>query len=483
MKEFTAFSFSAVRIAEKNPHLEQGMSGTDKILYLEKNSEKNTFQVELPFLPENCCGIKLVLQLAGEKEEKDVSSVFSYQFRQGEKILDSHAVRYFVSGEEEDIFVTLDACILMEADKKAFLIIKRCVEDEADSFQKKCRIKALHVTPLQIREHAVPVTDIPGYNSWSMCQQLQDKTVCTYCRGVEHDVFEPQRAVYAKVSRDGGENWEEETLVCNTPERGDSTIGKGLDENGRMLLWVRHAGKNDGFRHRLYRTEDGKKFEKICEQILPLDVVQITDIIHIPQKGLFCLFFGGPYGKNSDHYWGKLESKDNGASWKSTIIEKDLDRNQWPTEPSAVYLGDGKILVIARTEQRENSTAKAQFQITSCDYGNSWKKAKTNMTDIHTSTPSLVYDRKTNLVSCYYYYRKYGTLNRRTINADQIFSAPLHWPSPECIAIGSTSESDAGNVNATVWGNFHILSYYSGTPVHTDIFIKKVPAPEKIVSE
>lgn len=480
MKDLMDVTFSALQIAEKNSHLEQGMYGTHHVVYLEKAPEKNSFKIELPPPPENCCGIKLLLQLAGEEREgKDLSSVFSFQFRQGEKIINSNAVRYFVSGKENElIFVTLEACILTEPGEKIFLTVKRCMEDAADSFPGRNKLTAVVITALQEQEKSFPVTDSFRYNSWPMCQQLQEKTICTYCRGLEHDVFEPQRAVYARVSRDGGESWEEETLVCDTPGRGDSTIGKGLDENGRMLLWVRHAGKNDGFRHRLYRTGDGKKFELLCDADLPLDVIQITDIIHVPQVGLLAFFFGGSYGNGKGQYWGKLESSDNGASWKSTIIEKDLDKTQWPTEPSAVYLKEGKILIIARTEERENSTGKAQFQITSSDYGKSWKKTKTNITDIHTSTPSLIYDKETDLVTCYYYYRKAGILNRRIADADFIFHNPLHWSPPECIAAGSTLESDAGNVNATFSGKNHILSYYSGNAKDTAVFVIKVPAPE-----
>ena len=51
------------------------------------------------------------------------------------------------------------------------------------------------------------------------------------------------------------------------------------------------------------------------------------------------------------HSWGTLTSRDNGATWTQTTIESGLTKAQWPTEPSAVYLGDGKILAIARTEQ------------------------------------------------------------------------------------------------------------------------------------
>lgn len=316
----------------------------------------------------------------------------------------------------------------------------------------------------------------PGYNSWPMCQSVVKRIVCAWSRGTFHDIFEPGRAVFARVSPDGGKSWEEETQVCNTPGRGDVTVGKGLDEEGSMLLWVRHAGP-EGFRHRLYRSSDGKDFVCIAEPELPLDLVQITDIFHLPGVGLTALFFGGSYGREGSHYWGKLTSTDNGSSWHSTVIEKNLPLAQWPTEPSAVSLGDGRILAVARTEIKEDSLGKAQFQLTSTDGGRSWRKAKTDITDVMISTPSLILDRDTGVVSCYYYHRGRGLLKRRTADARKIFDAPLNWSEPETVALGSCEVCEAGNVNAVSSPMGHVLAWYSGQMPSTAIYVKIVAPP------
>ena len=322
------------------------------------------------------------------------------------------------------------------------------------------------------------VSGSPGYNSWPMCQTMGKKIVCAWSRGMAHDIFEPGRAVFARVSPDGGQTWEEETQVCNTPGRGDVTVGKGLDEEGNMLLWVRHSGP-DGFRHRLYRSCDGKRFVCIAEPELPLDLVQITDIFHLPGVGLTALFFGGTYGRDDSHYWGKLTSTDNGATWRATVIEEHLPRSQWPTEPSAVSLGEGLILAVARTEVTEDSCEKAQFQLTSTDGGRSWCKAKTNITDVMISTPSLIHDRETDLVSCYYYYRGKGLLNRRIADAREIFDAPLNWSEPETVASGSCEVCEAGNVNAVSSPMGHVLSWYSGKMPSTAVYVKIVAPPRR----
>jgi hypothetical protein len=229
------------------------------------------------------------------------------------------------------------------------LQIFRCTEDPCDSFAGKSGLAAVVITALQAPESAMVVEDSPGYNSWPMCQSMKGKLVCIYSRGNAHNIYEPTRGVYARVSSDGGRSWEAEHVVCNTPGRGDVSIGKGIDDSGNCLFWVRHSGK-DGFRHRLYRSIDGKNFECIAEPDLPLDVVQITDIFHVPGVGLMALYFAGSYQLGSLNYWGKLVSTDNGRSWQNCVVEKCLSIDQWPTEPSAVYLGNGRILVIARNE-------------------------------------------------------------------------------------------------------------------------------------
>ena len=322
------------------------------------------------------------------------------------------------------------------------------------------------------------VADSPGYDSWPMCQILGRKIVCAWSRGSRHDVFEPGRAVFARVSPDGGKSWEEETPVCDTPGRGDVTVGKGLDEEGGMLLWVRHAGP-DGFRHRLYRSSDGKSFTCVAEPELPLDLVQITDIFHFPGVGLTALFFGGSYRPDDPHYWGKLTSCDNGATWRPTVIEEHLPLAQWPTEPSAVCLGDGKLLAVARTEIKEDSPEKAQFQLTSDDGGRSWRKMKTNIADVLISTPSLIYDRETGIVSCYYYHRGKGLLKRRIADARKVFDAPLNWSEPETVATGSCEVCEAGNVNAVSSPVGHVLVWYSGKMPSTAVYAKVVPPPER----
>ena len=202
--------------------------------------------------------------------------------------------------------------------------------------------------------------------------------------------------------------------------------------------------------------------------------MQITDVFAVPEVGLMALWFAGDYGDKPTNAWGKLTSSDNGTTWVQTPIETGLSKAEWPTEPAAVYLGEGKILAIGRTE-----VGPTQFQLTSTDFGKTWKRSPTNIGDIAASTPSLILDPKTGLVSNYYYHRGAGVLRRRVIDPTRVFDHPDRWPVSEPITTGSRVTYDAGNANATVIGDTHYVSFYSGKAPDTGVFVSAVTAPVK----
>lgn len=339
-----------------------------------------------------------------------------------------------------------------------------------DTFTRPMGLVAAKLTPLKAHPKGQIVQDVPGYNSWPMIQAIGEKLVCTYSRGSGHTIQEDARGVYARTSSDGGKTWSAETVVAETPGYGEVTVGKGLDSNGAMLLWVRRIGKE--WNHDLYRTEDGIHFERIATPQLKVQPMQITDVFHVPEVGLMSLWFAGNYSQDNVHSWGLMTSRDEGKTWEETQIESELFKKDWPTEPAAVYLGDGKILAVGRTE-----TGPSQFQLTSLDYGKTWTRTRTNITDIAASTPSLILDQQTGLLSNYYYERGQGFLRRRVVDPHQIFTQPNRWPDSEIIAIGSLSKWDSGNANATVIGGTHYVSYYSGKAPHTSVFVAAHPAP------
>ncbi len=144
----------------------------------------------------------------------------------------------------------------------------------------------------------------------------------------------------------------------------------------------------------------------------------------------------------------------------------------WPTEPAAVSLGDGRILAIARTE-----TGPSQFQMISTDHGATWTRQRTNIVDVSASTPSLILDPETGLLSNYYYERGRGLLRRRVVKPDDVFENPQNWPASEVVTIGSKIAWDSGNANATVIGDTHYVSYYSGKDPDTAVMVLELAAP------
>ena len=323
--------------------------------------------------------------------------------------------------------------------------------------------------PVKVRGGDVVVSvvqDAPGYNSWPMIQVVGGRIVCAYSRGSEHTIEEGRRGVYAKAFIDGGRTWGEEVCVVNDPSVGEVTIGKGMDNDGAMLLWIRRWGRTKG--HDLYRTTDGKTFEKISSPEFSPMPMQVTDVFSVPGVGLMSLWFAGAYNNEKDgHSWGTLTSADNGRTWTQRTIESNLSKADWPTEQSAVYLGGGRILAIARTEVRD-----AQFQLTSEDNGRTWRRKRTNIKDVLISTPSLMFDAKNGIVYNYYYQRGAKKLKRRVAKADHIFSHPSEWPEPAVLAEGNeVRPHDAGNVNAAVYGDRHVLATYSGSPTNATVFV------------
>ena len=313
------------------------------------------------------------------------------------------------------------------------------------------------------------VQDVKGYNSWPMIQALEGKLVCAYSRGSAHTIDEGRRGVFARVSSDGGKTWGTEVCVANDPSVGEVTIGKGLDSTGAMLLWVRCWGPDS--HHDLYRTVDGVTFEKIAVPKLDPMPMQITDSFHVPGVGLMSLWFAGDYKPGPRNSWGVLTSADDGRTWTQRTIEKNLEKTDWPTEPAGIWLGNGRILVVARSEG-----APYQFQITSTDSGATWTRTKTNISDVNASTPSLIYDTKSGRLANYYYHRGARKMKCRTVDADYIFTHPNEWPEPETLAEGHEKRAwDAGNVNATVLDGWHYLATYTGTEHDTATLVVLVP--------
>lgn len=435
-------------------------------------------------LPADCRAVQIKIVVTAVKNPDNASgeAVFRVHLSQG---LEKQAVKEFhgvpvriqvPAKEGASGMLELESYYITDPAMPLRFRIERMTNDPADKFPHPFGLGEVLITPVEMPAKPFVVQDVPGYNSWPMIQALGDKLVCTYSRGSAHSIGEGSRGVYARSSSDGGKSWSPETLIANDPNAGEVTIGKGLDENGKMLLWVR-SWQNSHLYHKLYRSEDGVSFTLISNPKLNPEPMQITDVFSMPGVGLMALWFAGTYRDDNKSFWGTLSSSDNGITWKQNIIESGLAKGEWPTEPSAIYLGNGRIFAIARTEIGGATTNNAQFQMESTDYGKTWTRRRTNIGDVASSTPSLIFDKETGLLSNYYYQRGRGLLKRRVVSIDSILNNPLGWPDPELIAIGSTAFCEAGNVNATAIGNTHFLGYYTGVMPDISVVVSTAPAP------
>lgn len=439
-------------------------------------------------LPKDCGGVRVEITVTSTDAEtspalEDVYRVHLSQMVEGapftERHLQGDPIRTALPAAPlHSRTIVLESYYQVVPEAPLTVRIQREPADPADTFTRPTGLAVVKITPLSALAEARVVQDVPGYNSWPMLQALGDKLVCVYTRGTGHTIGEDARATYARTSTDGGKTWTAETVVANSPGYGDVPVGKGLDSTGAMLLWVRRVGKD--WHQDLYRTTDGVKFTLVTTPELAVRPVQITDVFSVPNVGLMSLWFAGDYSdQGPTHSWGMVTSQDDGRTWTQTPIESGLTKAQWPTEPSAVYLGDGKIFAIGRTEAGDATTARAQFQMLSTDHGKTWTRAQTNITDVLISTPSLILDAKTGLLSNYHFQRgRAGILWRRVVDPKSVIANPLQWPVGEAVAVGSGSTIDAGNVNATVIGDTHYLSFYSGKKPDTAVLVSEIKAPK-----
>lgn len=437
-------------------------------------------------VPEGFRGIKIEIETAplenADASKEDVYRVVSSQIDPASGKETNKIKSPFIRGKVSNTpfkgkKIELESCYPAKSGLPVKIRIERKASDCADTFEYPTALVAIKITPVADLPKPLPVETAEGYNSWPMMQALGDKLVCAYSVGKAHIIGEGRRSCYSRVSEDGGKTWSKPHVVSADPKYGEVPIGKGLDKDGKMLLWVRFQGK--GRIHKLYRTEDGVNFTHISTPKLSPMPMQITDVFNVPNVGLMALWFTGNYGKDARNAWGTLVSSDNGETWVQKTVESDLDNIGWTTEPAAAYIGDGRILVIARIEHSKESTQRAQFQIESSDYGKTWTKRRTNITDVLISTPSIIYDKNSGLISNYYYQRGRGMLKRRVVEADKIFGNPLAWPEPEIVAFASAIGFDAGNVNATEIGDVHYLAYYSGDSKNTSVVVSTAKAPVK----
>ena len=483
---FLLFSFSLSSIAFANTNISISETDFEQTEIVFHANEKSVATFKTTPVPQGYQGVKIEIKTKStqksDTKKEDVFRVKLYQLDAKKNEVFNEIIanpsRTFVPDQPEKTrIIELESCYFAKENLPVHLKIERLCNDSADTYDASVILTGVKVSPVKKLPEPIVVENKKGYNSWPMIQSWKGKLYYLYTRGSGHTIGEGARDAFLKISSDNGKTWSKEIPFATDKSYGEVPTSKGLDEDGNILFWVRFIGRKKPSSHKLYMSKDGVNFEVISTPKLSPFPMQITDIFKVEKVGLMALWFATDY-KTDKNSWGTLVSNDNGKTWKQTIIESRLDKKLHHTEPSAVYLGNGKILVISRVKNNLDSTDKAQFQIESNDYGKTWTTRLTNIGDVMISTPSLIYDKETGIISNYYYQRGRGMLKRRVAQADKIWGNPLAWSKPEIIAFASAIGYDAGNVNATVIGDTHYLAYYSGDRKNASVVISTAKKPD-----
>lgn len=290
------------------------------------------------------------------------------------------------------------------------------------------------------------------YNSWPVIADYNSEFICLYASGKHHT--DPKSDTFYKKSINGI-IWNEGTPLLDTFHRENAT-GKGFNSSNEPLFWIRD--ENDFY---LYKYNGS--FSKISTVSMG-EFAHVGDIITC--NGGKLIAFYNTYGVTRE--WGTLTSTDDGATWIKAAIASGASPDDVPTEVSGVYLGSDKILAIGRKDTSGGTVA--QFQIESSDNGSTWTTAYTNITDIDSSTASLIYDSGSDTIYNYYYNRSTGELLCRVNTSASVWNNPTAWNTSSVIVTGTTGY-DAGNVNAVAYNNKHYVAYYKGSTYNTGVYV------------
>lgn len=351
--------------------------------------------------------------------------------------------------------------------------VRRNPLDALDTNTVACGIIGVAIKSVVLGRGTEVQTD-DAYNSWPLLVSSGNNLVCIYSKGVAH-ATDNTRSIWRRISSDEGANWGAESKIVDVVDTEDGATGKGVDSNGNILIWVRHGQVNETAVMELYRSTDGgNTFASLSTPTFAdTPVLHIGDIFEVPTVGLMSFYHAGNYISENTRSWGVVYSADNGATWTQRQVESGLTAALWPTESSGAYIGSGKILGMGRIEITSDArdTTQAHWQLQSSDYGETWTKVLTNITDVNLSTNSVIYDSDTDAFTTYYWHRGFGNLKKRETTATAIWDNPKSWSMSTPLCLGSLNISDSGNANATKINGRHIVSFYSGDETNTGIYV------------
>ena len=125
-----------------------------------------------------------------------------------------------------------------------------------------------------------------------------------------------------------------------------------------------------------------------------------------------------------------LKSDDNGTTWVNAYDLPFGDVARHPSENEIVYLGNNKLLALARNDIESSSEGKL-IQSVSSDNGQTWTPwADSNLgTNNISNAPSIIYDSETNKIIVLYFDRAARGFYYAINSPDDVFNNPVGWQS------------------------------------------------------
>ena len=314
------------------------------------------------------------------------------------------------------------------------------------------------------------ITIVPPnkYSAWPLIGSIKGKPICIYTVADQHVATET--SLYMKISTTNGLTWSEPIEIFTEKTGVKGITGIGNNKEGDLLLWYRNGlwgpdvdKKSSPVTHQLYKT-DGRSISLMSSPDFSLRGGHIGNIFQIPNEGLFAFY--NTYGDFRS--WGILKSIDDGLTWQQLPIEENIPMGECPVEIECAYIDDNKILALGRKDSEEGTMA--MFQIQSFDWGKTWTKEYTNITDSYGNSPSVIFDNKTGIITLYYFVRFEGELKRRIVNFNDVWNSPQNWNDSEVLVTEPYRGWDTGNVKTVAVKDDHICTYYAGTETTTGIF-------------
>lgn len=198
-----------------------------------------------------------------------------------------------------------------------------------------------------------------------------------------------------RISEDNGKTWSQPQKVYDSNEYDDRNVHGGITKSGRIVCFFREfdAENNSHIGKYTIHSDDGGSSwsEKRKIKGSPATVYGTGQMFYNDDLQKYCM---------TGYTTGYLEIRfsDDGINWDEYVVIDDRRGEKKLSEIAGAYVGDNRIICIARNNER--STDNQLMQYVSVDGGENWDfYGNTNIPKDHWGTaPQLFYDKQKSLM-------------------------------------------------------------------------------------